>query len=180
MIRIMRPDVSGQQGLIDICNYIKKNVDVQKMAEVGSYAGQSTLIFYQNLENLKELYAVDPYSLQYNTDNLFNTNNVEEIYKTFLNNISPYSAIKHIRMSSEDGAKQFENDYFDFVYVDGCHKYESVIKDIESWKPKIKNGGYLSFHDADFSSVITAVSKYFKLDDGFMSIDNSITFKVEK
>jgi predicted O-methyltransferase YrrM len=180
MIKVMRPDVGGQQGLVDICNHIQKDCKIERMCEIGSYAGQSTIIFHNNLNDLKELYAIDPYSLEFNTDNLFNSKNIENIYETFLHNTKPYPTIKHKRLDSEEASKTFENDYFDFIYVDGCHKYESVLRDIRCWKDKIKNGGYMGFHDADFDSVMNALSNYFDTTQGYRTADNSITFRIIK
>lgn len=35
----------------------------------------------------------------------------------------------------------------DFVNVDACHSYECVKADIESYWPKLNNGGVMAFHD---------------------------------
>jgi len=42
---------------------------------------------------------------------------------------------------------QFEDDYFDFVYLDADHTYKGVTDDLESWYPKVREGGILSGHD---------------------------------
>lgn len=178
MIRIMRPDESGKQGLVDICKYVETDIKVEKMCEVGSYIGQSTLIFYKNLNNLKELISVDPFSLNFNSDNLFNTTNIDDIYNIFLNNIKPYENIKHIKLCSEEASKNFSDEYFDFIYIDGCHKYESVINDVNCWKRKIKKGGFMAFHDVDDINVVRALSSFFDINSGFITSDNSITFKI--
>jgi predicted O-methyltransferase YrrM len=179
MIRTMR-GIDAQNGLIDMCSYIQKDNKIEYMCEIGSYVGESTIVFNNNLKNLKELYAIDPFSLQFNTDNLFNSENIESIYEKFLYNIKPYPIIKHKRLNSEESSKIFKDDYFDFIYIDGCHKYESVLTDIKCWKNKIKNGGYIGFHDSDFPSVMKAISEYFDPSLGYRTIDNSITFKIIK
>jgi len=48
---------------------------------------------------------------------------------------------------SFDLYKDFKDSYFDLIYIDGCHLYESVKNDIKNFLPKIKNGGLLSGHD---------------------------------
>jgi predicted O-methyltransferase YrrM len=35
----------------------------------------------------------------------------------------------------------------DFVFIDADHEYDSVVKDINAWLPKIKQGGIISGHD---------------------------------
>jgi hypothetical protein len=39
------------------------------------------------------------------------------------------------------------DEYLDFVYIDGDHKYEEVKRDIECWFPKVKKGGCIGGHD---------------------------------
>jgi FkbM family methyltransferase len=57
-------------------------------------------------------------------------------------NIKPWQHRAHmIRMDSAVAANLFPDEYFDFIYIDADHSYESVIKDIEAWWPKIKKGG---------------------------------------
>jgi predicted O-methyltransferase YrrM len=48
---------------------------------------------------------------------------------------------------SVEAAKQFEDDYFDFVYIDANHTYEGVIADLEAWYPKVRKGGMVAGHD---------------------------------
>lgn len=44
-------------------------------------------------------------------------------------------------------AKQYEDDSLDFVFIDGDHRYECVLEDINAWLPKIKSGGVIAGHD---------------------------------
>ena len=41
----------------------------------------------------------------------------------------------------------FDDEYFDFVYIDGDHSYEAVIKDLDSWYPKLKEYGVMCGDD---------------------------------
>lgn len=43
--------------------------------------------------------------------------------------------------------KAFDDEYFDLVFVDGAHDYQSVKDDLLAWYPKVRIGGYLAFHD---------------------------------
>ena len=57
----------------------------------------------------------------------------------------------------------YENESLDAVFIDADHSYESVVKDIAAWTPKVKRGGIIAGHDfcVDFSGVIRAVSEAF-------------------
>ena len=39
---------------------------------------------------------------------------------------------------------------FDVVFIDGNHSYEYVKKDLENYYPKVKDGGIVALHDANF------------------------------
>ena len=44
--------------------------------------------------------------------------------------------------------EQIKDESFDLIYIDGDHAYESVVKDIENFAPKVKPGAYLIMDDA--------------------------------
>jgi predicted O-methyltransferase YrrM len=50
-------------------------------------------------------------------------------------------------MDSQTSADLFPDEYFDFIFIDADHSYEAVIRDIESWWPKIKKGGMFAGDD---------------------------------
>lgn len=52
-----------------------------------------------------------------------------------------------MRSTSDQAAHRFPNEYFDFVYIDANHSYESAKQDIALWHPKVKPGGILAGHD---------------------------------
>lgn len=43
--------------------------------------------------------------------------------------------------------EQFEDGYFDYIYVDARHDYTGVREDITLWWPKLKVGGIMAGHD---------------------------------
>ena len=174
-IRIMRPEVDG---LIDLCNFVSEKTIVKYALEVGSYIGESTITFAKKFKDLEYLYAVDPFNLEFNSDNLFNTSNIEIIKSTFIKNIKPYTTIKHIQENSKIACEMFDNEHFDFIYIDGCHEFSCVLEDAKLWKSKIKKGGCMSFHDIDWIDVQKALSVYFDLNEGYITKDNSITFRI--
>lgn len=42
------------------------------------------------------------------------------------------------------------NREYDAVFIDGNHSYEYVKKDLENYYPKVKTGGIVALHDANF------------------------------
>jgi hypothetical protein len=51
------------------------------------------------------------------------------------------------RLSSAEAAERFHDGEFDFVYIDGNHRYEFVKADLEAYAPKVRPGGFLAGDD---------------------------------
>lgn len=64
--------------------------------------------------------------------------------------------------SSETGNSWPKGRSCDLVFVDGDHSYDGVIKDINAWRPHIRVGGYMIFHDygARWPEVVRAVDEH--------------------
>jgi len=48
---------------------------------------------------------------------------------------------------SPQAAQCFADGFFDFVYLDGDHRYEAVVADLQVWYPKVAPGGILAGDD---------------------------------
>ena len=65
---------------------------------------------------------------------------------------------------SWDVAPQFPDLSLDFVFVDGCHEYDAVKRDISTYLPKMKMGAIMAGDDFSnnlFPGVIRAVQESF-------------------
>src|SRR5262249_44197342 len=51
------------------------------------------------------------------------------------------------RAESADVADEFDDGYFDWVYVDGDHLFESVLFDLNAFEPKVRSGGLIAGDD---------------------------------
>lgn len=60
-------------------------------------------------------------------------------------------------MPSHVAARRLPDGFFDFVFIDACHEYESVKEDITLWLPKVRSGGLLCGHDISMAGVKKAV-----------------------
>jgi hypothetical protein len=52
-----------------------------------------------------------------------------------------------IRGFSKESSTLFPDNYFDFIYLDAAHDYDSVLEDLNCWWSKLKEGGLMSGHD---------------------------------
>lgn len=62
-----------------------------------------------------------------------------------------------IELPSIEAAELVENGSLDFVFIDGDHSLPGVCADIQSWSPKVREGGFVTGHDWDIPSVREAV-----------------------
>jgi cephalosporin hydroxylase len=146
--------------------------DNSHVVEVGAWKGCSTAYLAVEIinsgKNIKldvvdtwegskneEGHVTDPDIIKYNGN----------IFSLFQDNLKPVlDRINPIQSTSVDASKLYEDKSLDFVFVDANHSYEDVKKDIDSWLPKIKSGGYIGGHDYNANSwpgVIRAVNESF-------------------
>ena len=152
-----------KMGLINLINDL--NIPVETMVEVGSYQGESTIIFAENIKTLKTLYAVDPWVNGYAPGDVCSDEYPMDIVESNFNiRVKDYSVISKQKTTSEEFSKTIEDSSLDFVYVDGDHSYDSCKRDIQTWLPKIKKGGIIAGHDyleICFLGVVNAVNETF-------------------
>jgi hypothetical protein len=61
--------------------------------------------------------------------------------------LSGRDCVTKLKMTSYEASTIFKPASLDFVYIDGCHLYESVMEDLALWLPKIRPNGLIGGHD---------------------------------
>lgn len=51
------------------------------------------------------------------------------------------------RINSIEAATEFSDYYFDWIYIDTDHSYETTLRELYAYKNKVKVGGYIAGHD---------------------------------
>lgn len=75
----------------------------------------------------------------------------------------PDEQIQTLEMYTATAAEEFEDRSVDLVFIDADRSYEGVLRDIEAWLPKVRQGGVISGHDyGNYSGVTGAVDKVFR------------------
>jgi predicted O-methyltransferase YrrM len=64
-------------------------------------------------------------------------------------------------MDTVEAAAHIEDGSLDFIFVDADHATESVLADVGAWRPKVREGGWLIGHDAQWGSVRRALQQLF-------------------
>lgn len=145
---------------------VNKFPDNSTFVEVGAWKGRSACYMAVEIINSGkniDFYCVDTWEYV-ETSSEIGKDEFNNLFEIFQENIKPVSShIKTIKSLSWDGAKHFEDNSVDFVFIDAAHDYESVMKDIQAWYPKVKQGGIISGHDYRVGNgVYEAVNEFFK------------------
>lgn len=113
-----------------------KEIKPMKMAEVGRDLGGNSFLMCCAAPKLEHFTSIDINYDRSLTDNAlrFWLDHHKVQHQILVRNSATYSPQL----------------YYDFVYIDGGHEYEDVVKDIEVWRTRTR---YIGFHDfADLGS----------------------------
>ena len=134
----------------DFGNFIKDNCLNRNIVEIGVNYGNFSQVLVDTA-NVVNLYLVDPW--QEDTPNAIDIDkygdkkNQDAKYNLVLEKFKKYSNVKAIRKESMDAVNDFDDGYFDFIYIDALHEYKHVKSDLNAWYPKLKDGGLFAGHD---------------------------------
>ena len=111
-----------------------------KMVEIGVYDGDFS---EKNLKNFAKKFQRNEYPTYYAVD----MNEAPQLKKR----IEEWLVSRpnfHFKIGRSDVAvNDFQDGSLDVVYIDACHAFDCVDKDIKKWRAKLKPGGLLSGHD---------------------------------
>lgn len=69
-----------------------------------------------------------------------------------LKNLELTEPVSFVQGKFTDSVGLFKDNFFDFMFIDGSHDYDSVREDFDNWAPKMRKGGELAFHDSNIKS----------------------------
>jgi len=130
-----------------LCNEVREIIgDSPTIVELGSYMGESSLIFAEEFPNGK-IICIDSWEGGFDdSDSCSNVDysDVEQQFDLRMGMVDNITKIKGLSTSVEIEC--------DLVYIDACHKYECVKKDIEHWLPLTTKiiSGHDYYTDFDF------------------------------
>lgn len=120
--------------------------------EVGTHRGQFASHLLERW-NGNHLHCVDPWSIpegyEEQAKQLCNSNGDRNADFQECNQalFSHRCRVTYLRMLSEEGATHFKDGSLDFIYIDGDHRPDMVMKDLCLWFPKLCSRGILAGHD---------------------------------
>jgi hypothetical protein len=118
------------------------------VAELGVDKG---LFSQQIIENCKpeKLHLIDVWASE-----RFNEQKALNVSRTFKEKIDNGSVIINRKLSTEV-VSDFDDFYFDWIYIDTDHTYENTLLELRVFAQKVKIGGYIAGHDYSMGNWLT-------------------------
>jgi len=138
--------------------------DGAHFVEIGCWKGKSTVMMAVEILNSGKKIRFDAIDSFVGSDEHQSFKSIQNntLQTEFLANIEP---VKHIVNpivgDSSSMASRYPDKSIDFLFIDGDHSFEGVVKDIQAWLPKMKEGGIIAGDDfsvEEFPGVIDAVT----------------------
>jgi len=130
-----------------------------RAAEIGVRYGWFSKFMLDNTE--MEVWSVDPWLPNAELDG-----DTEQVFEHAKRLLAEHGKRSHIiRGWSPAEAENFDDNFFDFIYIDAAHDYESVKADLGGWYGKLRSKGIFAGHDYDeqaWPGVFRAVNEFFE------------------
>ena len=127
-------------------------------AEIGVWEGDFSRRMLDRTQPAK-LHLIDPWRYEQDItykDSLYGGQiggsqaHLDAVYARVCKRFAPEIAAGQVRIHRDDShtaCEQFEDEYFDWIYIDGNHLYEFAIRDLRLYYRKVKPGGFLTGDD---------------------------------
>lgn len=152
----------------DLGYLLNKNNLLGIGAEIGVLRGYSSRRLLKKWKG-QNLYMIDCWEQQKNDLYIDSNNHSDEVnivnmevskimVRDFINR---YTIIKGY---SKPESEKIRDNSLDFVYIDARHDYDGVMEDLESWYPKVKQGGLVSGDDIIEDTELEYVKQFGKFE----------------
>ena len=115
------------------------------VVEIGSYCGGSTVVIAREAARrapAARVFAIEPFSAEgarYQRD-------YESLFDANVADWGVGETVQKIKKLSHEAATAWTGP-IDFLYIDGDHSYDGIVRDIRSFVPFVRDAGVFAFHD---------------------------------
>lgn len=156
--------------------------------EIGSWMGQSISYLCQELQDIEKtakVWCVDTFKGEQNQPAHVEIvedhgGSVKHIFERNTQAAGVRNMLEIIVGDSAESASQFDDGSLDGVFIDAAHDYDSVVKDLAAWYPKVKPDGIFSGHDYPCEDVKRAVTEHAAANGYRVSAFGRCWIKMEK
>lgn len=143
--------------------------DGDTVAEVGVWLGRSLIYLAQRLRSQGKkvkLFAVDSFKgeagiPEHESVVAAHGGSIRAAFEANLDRCGVRDMVTIIEGDSAGMAAKIPEGNLAFCFIDAAHDYASVQRDLEAWTPRVRPGGILAGHDAQWHEVERAVREKF-------------------
>ncbi|MDC0060081.1 class I SAM-dependent methyltransferase [Pelagibacteraceae bacterium] len=133
-------------------SYILEQLDKNsKIVEVGVWKGDFSKQIW-NISSPNLLVLVDSWKFdekvrgcapQVSGEEPLNQHFFDQAKKDTYDKFKNVQNVNILDLNSLEASSKYEDNFFDYIYIDAEHTYKAVTKDLEVWYPKLKKNGTL-------------------------------------
>lgn len=146
-------------GHLNFAAWIVETAAPRKIVELGVFRGDSLATFAQaSQENMlrSDIFGVDTWQGD-KTTGTYSEETYLQVKDYFLLN---HPRVVLSRMTFDQARLEHEVGTVDLLHIDGCHGYDEVKHDFETWLSRISDSGIVLFHDISVSNIDFGTAKY--------------------
>lgn len=117
----------------------------KKGAEIGVREGAFSEVLCKAMPGL-DLTCIDPWDINDIRSKRIGQEQQNIYYNTCIERLKPYN-VKFMKMSSMEAVRSIPDESLDFVYIDGSHEFDDIMRDIIEWSKKVRKDGIIAGHD---------------------------------
>ena len=125
--------VDNCKAILDRMSLLEQLPKNAVVAEIGVDRGRFAERIYE-VTQPRKLHLIDIFQFDYQLESI---NNI----------LGKKENIEIHQVDSAEAGNLFDDDYFDWIYIDTDHTYERTKAELNAFANKIKPGGYISGHD---------------------------------
>lgn len=156
-------DYISAKGLVSVVEQHAKNLNRKLTGlEIGICKGENIVHFLENLHtHIEKFHCIDPYLPYMDWIGPVTQETVNEHKRIAIENFIPWSDFITMNISTSDEmCSKYENETFDWIFIDGDHSYQATRNDIRNYYSKVKSGGIFAGHDFNLPEVSKAVIEF--------------------
>lgn len=124
--------------------------NAKRILEIGSWLGESTSVLADWAKiNDAHIHCVDWFKGSPETNLDASQKDILSMFKKNMKELHNDSYISVHIGNSVEASSLFPDNYFDLIFIDADHRYQSVLSDIKSYRNKVKMQGIICGHDCE-------------------------------
>lgn len=151
-------------SVLGLIPYIKRQGPDLIGLEIGVARGESSYVLLDKCPNIKTLYGIDPYKEFEDWVGTIDQEHNDKTKEIAIKNLAKFGDrfVSLFTMDSKDALLYdgFDDNYFDFIFIDGDHSFDGALFDIANYYDKVKVGGIFAGHDYNLPAVQEALIKF--------------------